>query len=147
MSQSKIRNVIYIWWWRSLVVPGSDINILAWHKDIKYPCQNHLVSSCFSERLCRNSPDCWPSSDCRTIQRSQTDLSDPENLRLRAEEERLSLLVCSACCQPFSLLYRRRLVCSCCLLGVCRVCASFSPSTTLWTCRRCQERRWVRRYL
>ena len=44
MSQRKIRNVIYIWWWRSLVVPGSDINILAWHKDIKYPCQNHLVS-------------------------------------------------------------------------------------------------------
>ena len=79
----------------------------------------------------------------RVIQRSQTDLSDPENSRLRQEEEKLSLLVCTACYQPFSLLYRRRLVCHSCLLGVCRACASFSTTSTLWTCTRCQERRWV----
>ena len=79
----------------------------------------------------------------RVIQRSQTDLSDPENSRLRVEEEKLSLLVCTACYQPFSLLYRRRLVCHSCLLGVCRACASFSTTSTLWTCTRCQDRRWV----
>ena len=76
------------------------------------------------------------------IQRSQTDLSDPENHRLRTEEARLSLLVCTACYLPFSLLYRRRLVCHSCLLGVCRACASFSPSHSVWTCRRCRDKRW-----
>ena len=77
----------------------------------------------------------------RQVQDRQTDLSDPENKRLSWEEEKLSLMICTSCYRPFSLLHRRRLVCSSCLLGVCRLCASFSPDSCLWTCRRCVQSR------
>ena len=77
----------------------------------------------------------------RMIQSCQTDLSDPESRRLAAEEERLSLVVCTCCHLPFSLLYRRRLVCTSCALGVCRACASFSPHTNTWICSRCHSKR------
>ena len=104
---------------------------------------------------------------CRYVQSSQTDLPGPANAELRLREERLSRRVCSACCRPFSLLTNRwdiyttiytiiytisiytlynnilrRLLCSNCLLGVCRACASFQPRDQVWVCRRCSGARY-----
>ena len=36
----------------------------------------------------------------------------------------------------------RRLLCSSCLLGVCRACASFQPRDQVWVCRRCSAARY-----
>ena len=72
---------------------------------------------------------------------SSAELHGQGGSRLSWEEEKLSLMICTSCYRPFSLLHRRRLVCSSCLLGVCRLCASFSPDSCLWTCRRCVQTR------
>ena len=79
----------------------------------------------------------------RQVQSSQTDLSDPENTQLRAREERLSLRVCTVCYRPFSLLYNRRLLCSSCLLGICRSCAAFNTTLQTWQCFKCSKIRSV----